>query len=108
GEYDLAKEGGHSENRILHYKDVTGLEIERALLKQVHNHKNISVYDHYFSIDIITQHHLGEIVTSKTPNITCYGAYVLNTKNGVIDTILSKVTIMATGGAGHVYATTTN
>ncbi len=108
GNYDLAKEGGHSENRILHYKDITGLEIERSLLKQIHNNKNITVYDHYYSIDIITQHHLGEVVTSKTPGIACYGAYILNTKNGVIDTVLSKITIMATGGAGHVYATTTN
>lgn len=108
GNYDLAKEGGHSEARILHYKDITGLEIERALLKQIHNNKNISIYDHYYAIDIITQHHLGEFVTSKTPNITCFGAYVVNIKTGVIDAVLAKTTIMATGGAGHVYATTTN
>ncbi|MCE3225944.1 MAG: L-aspartate oxidase [Bacteroidetes bacterium] len=108
GDYDLAKEGGHTENRILHYKDVTGFEIERALLKQIHEHKNITVYDHYYAIDILTQHHLGEVVTSQTQGITCYGAYILNTKNGVIDTVLSKITVMATGGAGHVYATTTN
>jgi L-aspartate oxidase len=108
GDYDLAKEGGHSENRILHYKDVTGYEIERALLQQVNANKNITVYDHYFAIDIITQHHLGEVVTSQTPGITCYGAYILNTSNGRIDTVLSKITVMATGGAGHVYATTTN
>lgn len=108
GEYDLAKEGGHSEKRILHHKDITGFEIERALLDKIHHHKNIIVYDHYYAIDVITQHHLGEIITSKTPNIECYGAYVLNTKNGRIDTILSKITVMATGGIGHVYATTTN
>lgn len=108
GNYDLAKEGGHSENRILHHKDITGFEIERALLKQIHANKNIQVYDHYFAIDIITQHHLRKVVTSQTPDITCYGAYVLNTKTGVIDTVLSKITVMATGGAGHVYATTTN
>lgn len=108
GDYDLAKEGGHTENRILHYKDITGLEIERALLKQIHNNKNITVYDHYYSVDIITQHHLGEVVTSKTQGIICFGAYILNTKNGVIDKVLSKITVMATGGAGHVYATTTN
>ncbi len=108
GNYDLAKEGGHSEARILHYKDITGLEIERALLKQIHNNKNINICDHYYAIDIITQHHLGESVTSKTPNITCFGAYVVNIKTGVIDTVLAKTTIMATGGAGHVYATTTN
>jgi L-aspartate oxidase len=108
GNYDLAKEGGHSEHRILHYKDITGFEIERALLKQVHNNKNITVCDHYFAIDIITQHHLGEFVTSKKRDISCYGAYVVNTNTGVIDTVLAKVTIMAAGGAGHVYATTTN
>lgn len=108
GQYDLAKEGGHSENRILHYKDITGFEIERALLHQIHNNSNIVVYDHYYAIDIITQHHLGEIVTSKTPSIECYGAYILNTKNGHIDTVLSKTTVMATGGIGQVYASTTN
>lgn len=108
GEYDLAKEGGHSENRILHHKDITGFEIERALLKQIHAHRNIKVYDHYYAVDIITQHHLGEIVTSKTTGIKCFGAYILNTRNGAIDTVLSKITVMATGGIGHVYATTTN
>lgn len=108
GEYDLAKEGGHSENRILHYKDATGTEIERALLKKVRSESNISIQDHYFAIDILTQHHLGVDVNSRTPGIKCFGAYVLNTKNGSIETILSKVTVMATGGAGHVYTTTTN
>lgn len=108
GDYDLAKEGGHTENRILHYKDITGFEIERALLKQVHENKNITVYDHYYAIDILTQHHLGQVVTSQTPGICCYGAYVLHTRTGVVSTILSKVTVMASGGAGHVYATTTN
>jgi L-aspartate oxidase len=108
GNYDLAKEGGHSEHRILHYKDITGYEIERALLSQIHANKNITVLDHYYAIDIITQHHLGQMVTSQTRDITCYGAYILNTKNGNIDTVLSKITVMATGGAGHVYTTTTN
>lgn len=108
GEYELAKEGGHSERRILHHKDITGFEIERALLVQVHTHPNIKIYDHHFAVDIITQHHLGEEVNSRTPGIKCFGAYVLNTNTGEVDTILSKVTLMATGGAGHVYATTTN
>jgi L-aspartate oxidase len=108
GEYDLAKEGGHSEHRILHYKDVTGNEIERALIAQVHKHSNITVLDHHFAIDIITQHHLGVEVNSKTHGIECYGAYVLNTRSYKIETVLAKVTVMATGGAGHVYATTTN
>lgn len=108
GNYDLAKEGGHSEHRILHYKDITGYEIERALLKQVRNNKNITIYDHHFAIDIITQHHLGKVVTSQTPDIKCFGAYILNTLTNKIETVLSKLTVMASGGAGHVYATTTN
>jgi L-aspartate oxidase len=108
GQYDLAKEGGHSENRILHYKDITGFEIERALIAQIRKHKNITVLDHHFGIDIITQHHLGEVVTSHTQNINCFGAYILNTKTNKVETILSKITLMATGGVGHVYATTTN
>lgn len=108
GDYDLAKEGGHSENRILHYKDITGFEIERALIAQVNKHKNITVLDHHFAIDIITQHHLGQVVTSHSTDIKCFGAYILNTKTQKIDTVLSKITLMATGGAGHVYATTTN
>ena len=108
GDYDLAKEGGHSEHRILHYKDITGYEIERALLAQVRKHKNITILDHHYAIDIITQHHLGEVVTSHTQGIQCFGAYILDTKTHKIDTLLSKTTIMASGGAGHVYATTTN
>ena len=108
GSYDLAKEGGHSEHRILHYKDITGYEIERALIEQIRKHKNITVLDHHYAIDVITQHHLGEVVTSHSENIKCFGAYILNTKTQKIDTVLSKITLMATGGAGHVYATTTN
>ncbi|MBC7865086.1 MAG: L-aspartate oxidase [Bacteroidia bacterium] len=108
GEYDLAREGGHSEHRVLHHKDNTGFEIERALLAKVYKHPNITILDHHFAIDILTQHHLGEIVNSKTPDIKCYGAYVLDAKTNKIETILAKVTCMATGGAGHVYVTTTN
>ncbi|MCX6294687.1 MAG: L-aspartate oxidase [Bacteroidetes bacterium] len=108
GEYDLAKEGGHSEHRILHHKDNTGYEIERALLAAVHKHPNIEILDHHFAIDILTQHHLGEEVNSRTPNIECYGAYVLNLRNNKIETILAKTILMAAGGAGHVYSTTTN
>lgn len=108
GEFDLAKEGGHSEFRVLHHKDNTGQEIERALLDQIHAHPSIDLHTHYFAIDLITQHHLGQEVTKATPGVECYGVYALNTENGEIDTILSKLTLVATGGAGHVYQTTTN
>ncbi len=108
GEYDLTREGGHSEKRILHYKDITGWEIERALLEQVEKNPNIEILTHYFAVEVITQHHLGIEVTRETPDISCYGIYALNVNSGEVETILSKVTLMATGGAGHIYSATTN
>jgi L-aspartate oxidase len=108
GDYKLGKEGGHSENRILHHKDVTGKEMERALIDAVHAKENITIIDHCFAIDIITQHHQGVIVTKSTSDITCYGVYVLNLKTNEIEKILSRVTLMATGGVGQVYRSTTN
>jgi len=107
-EYDLGREGGHSENRVLHYKDLTGWEIQRALNEKAKAYPNLEYFDHYFAIDLITQHHLGHYVTRLTPDIKCYGAYVLNTKNKEIETFLAKVTVLASGGAGQVYKTTTN
>lgn len=108
GSYDLAREGGHSEHRILHYKDVTGFEIERALLEEVHRSENITILTHYFAVDLITQHHLGLFVNKTSDNINCYGIYAFNTRTNVVENILSKVTVMASGGAGHIYASTTN
>lgn len=108
GTFDLHREGGHSEHRILHHKDSTGAEIQQSLIKRINAHPNITVFDHHFAIDIITQHHMGEIVTKQTPNIECYGVYALNTKTNEISTFLGKVTMLATGGIGNVYTTTTN
>lgn len=108
GEFDLHREGGHSEFRILHHADNTGAEIQQSLIRAVKNHPNIDVMEDRFAVEIITQHHLGKIVTRRTPDITCYGAYILNPKTGKVDTFLSKITVMATGGIGQVYTTTTN
>jgi L-aspartate oxidase len=108
GVYDLAKEGGHSAHRILHYKDITGYEIERSLLQKIHEHPNIEMLTHYFAIDLITQHHLGEFVDKQREDIKCYGIYAFNTNTHQVDKILSKITVMASGGAGHIYASTTN
>ncbi len=108
GDYSLGKEGGHSENRILHHKDVTGKEMERALLAELQTVKNIELINHCFVVDIITQHHLGYLVTKSTLDITCYGVYVLNLHNHQIEKILAKVTLLATGGCGQAYRTTTN
>ncbi|MFZ4456219.1 MAG: L-aspartate oxidase [Bacteroidales bacterium] len=108
GSFDLHKEGGHSEHRILHHKDSTGAEIQKSLVKAVKSHPNISVYENHFAIEIITQHHLGEKVTRQTPVIDCYGAYILNERTNNIHTFLSKITLIATGGIGTIYQTTTN
>jgi len=108
GVYDLAKEGGHSESRILHYKDITGFEIERALLEKIHSNPNIEILTHYFAVELITQHHLGEFVDRRSSDINCFGIYALNTRTNSVEKFLSKVTVMATGGAGHIYSNTTN
>ena len=96
GTLDLGKEGGHSENRVVHHKDQTGKEIERAILSQVHQKENITVLDHHFSFDLITE------------NNRCLGAYVLDQKTKEIYTFQSDFTLLATGGIGHLYGHTTN
>ena len=108
GEFDLHREGGHSEFRILHHADNTGAEIQDSLIRALKSHPNIDVFENHFAVEIITQHHLGKIVTRRTPDITCYGAYILDLATNKVDTFLSKVTVMATGGIGQVYTTTTN
>jgi len=108
GVYDLAKEGGHSEFRVLHYKDITGYEIESTLLEQIHKEPNIEILTHYFAVDLITQHHLGEFVDKSSTDIKCFGIYAFNNETRNVEKILAKVTVMASGGAGHIYSITTN
>ncbi|MBS1743029.1 MAG: L-aspartate oxidase [Bacteroidetes bacterium] len=108
GDFKLGKEGGHSENRILHHKDVTGREMERTLLEAIKSRRNIEMVNHCFVLDIITQHHLGYLVTKSTPDIECYGVYVLNLTTNKIEKIVAKITLLATGGNGQVYRSTTN
>ncbi len=108
GDYKLGKEGGHSEYRILHHKDVTGKEMERALLTAVDHFKNIEIIKHCFVVDLITQHHLGYLVTKSTPDIECFGVYVLNRETNQIEKIRAHITLLATGGNGQVYRSTTN
>ncbi|MBQ6690126.1 MAG: L-aspartate oxidase [Rikenellaceae bacterium] len=108
GRFELNREGGHSEHRILHHKDLTGAEIERALIESVRKHPNITVLEHHFAIDLLTQHHLGEFVTRHTRGLACFGAYVLDMDSGRIETMLSRFTVVATGGCGNIYGTTTN
>lgn len=108
GSYDLAKEGGHTEHRILHHKDKTGESIQFTLMDRVKNDPNIEILEYHFAIEILTQHHLGEVVKKNYPGIKCYGAYVADLVNQMVIRFLSKVTVVATGGIGNVYLTTTN
>ncbi|MBS1753813.1 MAG: L-aspartate oxidase [Ferruginibacter sp.] len=108
GDYKLGKEGGHSEFRILHHKDITGKEIERALLEAINLKPNIHLLNHCFVLDIITQHHLGYLITKSTTDVECYGVYVLNLATNKTEKIISKITLLATGGNGQVYRSTTN
>ncbi len=108
GDFSLGKEGGHSEFRILHHKDVTGMEMERALVEMVTRQKNITIIKHCFVLDLITQHHLGYLITKSTPDIECYGVYACNLETNQIEKIIAKITLLATGGNGQVYRTTTN
>ncbi|NPA35420.1 MAG: L-aspartate oxidase [Chlorobi bacterium] len=108
GRFSLHREGGHSENRILHHKDNTGHEIQRALIEKVKSHPNIKLFEYHFAIDIITRHHLGHITERWMTDIECFGAYILNLKTNQVDTFLAKTTMMATGGIGNIYQTTTN
>lgn len=108
GNYDLAREGGHSEHRILHHKDNTGEEIQLSLLKQLKAHPSITVLNHHFAIDLITQHHLGHQTSRYQNDIECYGIYSLDIRTKKIITILAKTIFLATGGIGNIYHTTTN
>lgn len=108
GSFDLNREGGHSEKRILHHKDNTGSEIMRALAEKVKNHPNIRIFEKYFALDLITQHHLGTPVFRGKQDIECYGAYAFNTRNNSVEKFLSRTTLLATGGNGFIYQTTTN
>jgi L-aspartate oxidase len=108
GDYKLGKEGGHSENRILHHKDVTGKEMERALLQAIERTKNITLQSHFFVVDIITQHHLGYLITKASPVVECYGVYALNLQTNQIEKLVAPITMLATGGNGQVYRSTTN
>ena len=98
----LAKEGGHSEKRIVHYKDKTGSQIQEALIRKVKAFKNIKLFENHVLVDLITDHH------TKTNHHRCYGAYVISKTQQEIIKISAKVTVLSTGGAGSLYAHTTN
>jgi L-aspartate oxidase len=100
---DLGREGGHSKRRILHAKDVTGREIETALLNAISKQPNISIFENHLAIDLITSQKFGINDGNR-----CLGAYVFDIKNNRVETFSATVTLLATGGCGKVYLYTTN
>jgi L-aspartate oxidase len=108
GEYALGLEGGHTEHRILHHKDITGLEIERKLVARVRTHEQIDLFDHHFAVDLLTEHHVPGRIPKGKKGCCCYGAYVLDEKAQEIHCFKAQKTLIATGGIGQVYRNTTN
>src|SRR5271163_1669480 len=102
-ELDLGKEGGHSKRRILHAKDITGREIETALLTALALHPNVEMFENHAAIDLVTRRKLGFATDNR-----CVGVYVLDNKTGLVETVASQHVLLATGGCGKVYLYTTN
>ena len=108
GGLQLVKEGGHGKKRILHVGDRTGEAIMHTLLAACKAHPRIKILEYHFAVDVITQHHLGRYVNRGHPDIECYGVYALDVATRKVVTVLAKYTVLATGGSGNVYASTTN
>lgn len=114
GELDLGREGGHSNNRIVHSADMTGREIENVLVKSV-KARNISLLEFHSVVELITDYHLlnrppeNEAKNDHLENFpACYGAYIYDRKKWDIYAVCAKAVILATGGAGQVYLHNTN
>jgi L-aspartate oxidase len=108
-EFDLGLEGGHSQNRIVHAKDMTGKEVERALVNSVKDHKHINLYENHIAIDLITcSTRINRGLVTTTHEDYCCGAYVLERKTNIVKTFSAKITLLATGGSGKVYLYTSN
>ncbi len=104
--FDLTREGGHSKRRVLHARDITGHEIERALVKAVHNHPDISVREYHIAVDLITE---AKATRNKTlQQDRCLGAYILDITNNRVHSYGARITALATGGVGKVYLYTCN
>lgn len=103
--YHLTREGGHSVRRVIHAADTTGQAVQLTLGEKARSHPNITVLERHIAIDLITDAKMGRSDVSKS---RCYGAYVLDSSAGRVDTISAHSTVLATGGAGKVYLYTTN
>ncbi len=98
GEYELGQEGGHSARRVLHARDATGAEVQRAIFASASGHRNISIFPFHTAIDFIQE--------SSDKEVT--GVYALNNQSGEIQSFSAKATMLATGGVGKVYLYTSN
>lgn len=108
-EYDLGREGGHSENRVIHADDMTGRAMETVLVDHVRRHKNIRIYEHHIALDLITYStRMRSGLVIKQQESSCCGAYILDIRNKKVNTFASRFTVLATGGAGKVYLYTSN
>jgi L-aspartate oxidase len=108
GVLDLGREGGHSINRIVHARDLTGREVERVLLQAASTSETIRVFENHVAIDLLTEHSTVDKRIIDRRNIHCWGAYALNAEADRVDTFLASVVMLSTGGLGHVYCHTTN
>ena len=106
-DYDLGREGGHSHKRVVHAADFTGRAIEQALIRATRAHPKIDIFEHYYCIDLITQHHLKKDRDYREQPI-CYGSYVFDSQENRVEIFRSKITLLATGGGGRIYSHTTN
>jgi L-aspartate oxidase len=103
--FDLGREGGHAVNRVVHAKDLTGREVERALLKAASSNPNIRVYENHVAVDLLTT---GRLERRQVVRDACFGAFVYDRRSGEIRIFSAKVTMLATGGLGKVYLYTSN
>lgn len=103
----LTREGGHSRPRVAYAKDSTGHLIMEALINNCNKNKNIDLYENHLAVDLITQHHIPQL-DEFIAEITCWGAYVMDTQTNKIEIFRAKKTMLATGGAGQVYKHNTN
>lgn len=108
GELDFTREGGHSERRIIHAKDTTGLAILTAVANRVDATQGVTRRAGWVAIDLLTLSHNSEDLADRYEPLTCFGAYVLDTSTGETVAIVAKKTILATGGLGHIFLHTTN
>jgi L-aspartate oxidase len=107
--FDLGREGGHCQNRIVHAKDMTGRAVERVLLDRARSHPKITLFENHMAIDLITHSiRMKRGLVTTTHEDFCYGAYVLERDTKAVKTFAADVTMLATGGAGKVYLYTSN